>query len=70
MPTIAERADRALDALEKYQTAHVNMAAAAELVVDLTADGTMTAAEGLQALGDFVKQYRARLAALDGRAGT
>jgi len=70
MPTISQRADAALTALESYQRAHVNMAAAAELVVELTADGTMTAVEGLQALADFVKQYRARLAALDGRAGT
>ena len=46
MLTIAERADRALTALESYQWAHLNMEAAAELVVDLVADHTMTAGEG------------------------
>lgn len=66
MPTLAETADRALSNLQAYQTAHVTMAAAAEMTVDLVADHVFTPAEAVQALTEHVDRYRARLAALDG----
>lgn len=68
--TACERADRALANLQAYQVAHVTMAAAAEMTVDLVADHVFTPAEALQALTEHVDQYRARLAALDGHNHT
>jgi hypothetical protein len=70
MSTLAQKADTALANLAAYQTAHVTMAAAAEMVVDLTIDGTFTAAEALSALAEHVARYRDELAAIDGRAST
>jgi hypothetical protein len=70
MSTLAETADRAQAALQAYQTAHVTMAAAAEMTVDLVADHVFTPAEAVEALTEFVGEYRARLAELDGRAST
>ena len=70
MPSLSQRTDRALAALEKYQTAHVTMAAAAEMVVDMVAGKAFTPAEAVEALADFVRQYRAKLAEIDGRART
>jgi hypothetical protein len=70
MPTLSETADRAQVALQAYSTAHLNMAAAAEMVVDMVAGKAFTPEEGIQALADFVKQYRAKLAEIDGRART
>jgi hypothetical protein len=46
------------------------MAAAAEMVVDMVASKAFTPAEAVEALADFVKQYRAKLAEIDGRART
>jgi uncharacterized protein YlzI (FlbEa/FlbD family) len=70
MPTLSETADRAQVALQAYSTAHLNMAAAAEMVVDMVAGKAFTPAEAVEALTDFVKQYRAKLAEIDGRART
>lgn len=69
MSTLAQKADRAQAALQAYQVAHINLAAAAEMAVDLVADHIFTPAEALQSLAGFVSQYRDRLAALDGRGG-
>jgi len=66
MPTQAETADAALANLAAYQTAHVTVAAAAEMTVDMVTDNVFTPAEALQSLAGFVSQYRDRLAALDG----
>jgi hypothetical protein len=68
MPTLSETADRALANMQAYQVAHVTMAATAEMVVDMVAGNAFTPAEALQALTEHVDQYRARLAALDGKA--
>jgi hypothetical protein len=65
MPTLAETADRALSMMERYQTAHVTMAGAAEMIVDMVAGKVFTPAEAVEALADFVKQYRAKLADID-----
>ena len=65
MPTLAETADRALVNLAAYQTAHITMAAAAEMTVDLVADLVFTPAEALQALTEHVDRYRAQLARID-----
>jgi hypothetical protein len=70
MPTLSETADRAQVALQAYSTAHLNMAAAAEMVVDMVAGKAFTPAEAVEALADFVRQYRAKLAEIDGRART
>jgi hypothetical protein len=70
MPTLAQSADRALSNLAAYQTAHVTMAAAAEMTVDLVADHVFTPAEAVQALTEFVGLYRKTLATLDGRVST
>jgi hypothetical protein len=63
--TACERADRALANLAAYQTAHVTMAAAAEMTVDLVADHVFTPAEALQALTEHVDRYRSQLARID-----
>jgi hypothetical protein len=65
MPTLSQIADRALSNLAAYQSAHVTMAAAAELTVDLVADHVFTPAEALQALTEHVDRYRAQLARID-----
>jgi hypothetical protein len=65
MPSLSQRTDRALAALEKYQTAHVTMATAAEMVVDSIIDGSFTVAEALSALAEHVARYRDELAAID-----
>jgi hypothetical protein len=67
-PTACERADRALANLQAYQVAHVTMAAAAERVVTMVAKRVFTPGEGMEALAEFVSQYRSKLAELDGRA--
>ena len=70
MPTLAETADRALSNMQAYSTAHLNMACAAEKVSDMVAGKVFTPTEAVEALADFVKQYRAKLAEIDGRAST
>jgi len=69
MPSLSQKADAALANLQAYSTAHLNMAAAAEMVVDMVAGKAFTPAEAVQALAGFVSQYRAKLAALDGKGG-
>ena len=70
MPSLSQRTDRALAALEKYQTAHVTMAQAAVVVVDSIIEGSFTVAEALTYLALHVARYRDELATLDGRAST
>ena len=71
MPTLSQKADAALSMMERYQTAHVTMAGAAEMIVDLLVSGTFNAAEALSALGEHVARYRLQLAEIDhGRART
>ncbi len=65
MPTLAQKADAALSMMERYQTAHVTMAGAAEMIVDLMVSGTFNAAEALSALAEHVSRYRDELAAID-----
>jgi hypothetical protein len=68
MPTLTEKADAALFMMERYQVAHVTMATAATMVVDLIIAGSFTVAEALCALADHVARYRCELATLDGQA--
>ena len=70
MPTLSETADAALANMQAYSIAHLNMACAASKVADMVAGKVFTPEEGIQALADFVKQYRAKLAEIDGRART
>ena len=70
MCTLSQKADAALANMQAYSTAHLNMAAAAEMVVDMVAGKAFTPAEAVEALADFVRQYRAKLAEIDGRART
>lgn len=70
MCTLSQKADAAQVALEAYQVAHVQMACAASKVSDMVAEHVFTPEEGIQALADFVKQYRLKLAEIDGRAST
>jgi len=65
MPTLSQIADRALANMQAYSIAHLNMAAAAEMTVDLVADHVFTPAEALQALTEHVDRYRAQLARID-----
>ena len=65
MSTVAEKSDRALSAMQAYQVAHVTLAAAAEMVVDLSANHVFTPAEAVQALTEHVSRYRAQLARID-----
>jgi GAF domain-containing protein len=65
MPTLAETADRALANMQAYSTAHLNMAAAAEMTVDLVASKVFTPAEGMEALAERVARYRDELARID-----
>lgn len=69
MPSLSQRADRATSAIQGYQAAHVQMAAAAEKVLDMVEKGAFTPAEGIEALSSFARQYRAKLRAVDERAG-
>jgi uncharacterized protein YlzI (FlbEa/FlbD family) len=70
MPTLSQIADRALSNLQAYSTAHLNMAAAAEMVVDMVAGKAFTPAEAVSALAERVARYRDELAAIDRRAST
>lgn len=71
MPTLSEKADAALSTMERYSIAHITMAGAAEMIVDLLVSGTFNAAEALSALGEHVARYRLQLAEIDhGRART
>jgi hypothetical protein len=65
MPTLSQKADAALSMMERYQVAHVTMAASAEMIVDMLVDGTFNAAQALSALAEHVAQYRLRLARID-----
>ena len=65
MPTLSQKADAALSMMERYQTAHVTMAGAAEMIVDLMVSGTFNATEALSALAEHVARYRDELAAID-----
>jgi hypothetical protein len=66
MPTLSQTADRALANLAAYQTAHVTMAASAEMVVTMAAEGLLTPDEALASMRRHVKRYQDDLAALDG----
>jgi hypothetical protein len=66
MSTLAQKADRALADLQAYQTAHVTMAASAEMVVNMAGEGLLTEAEALASLRRHVDRYHAALATLDG----
>jgi NifU-like protein involved in Fe-S cluster formation len=65
MPTVAETADAALAKMQAYERAHINMAASAEMVVDMVAGKAFTPAEALSALAERVARYRDELAAID-----
>ena len=65
MCTLSQKADRAEAALELYTRAHVALATAAETLVHMVADGTLTPAEGMHKLTAFVNRYTCALAALD-----
>ena len=65
MPTLAETADRAEAALELYTRAHVALATAAETLVHMVADHTLTPVEAMHKLTAFVNRYTSALAALD-----
>ena len=66
MPTLSQTADAALSNVAAYQTAHVTMAASAEMVVTMAGEGLLTEAEALASLRRHVDRYHAALAALDG----
>jgi hypothetical protein len=68
MQSLSQSADRAQSKIIAYQTTHVQMACAAERVAAMVAEHCFTAEEGIEALTQFAKQYRARLAAIDGQA--
>ncbi|MGB8296933.1 MAG: hypothetical protein WCG85_16000 [Polyangia bacterium] len=61
-------ADRAPSTLERYQVAHVTMAASAEMVVNMAGEGLLKEAEALASLRRHVDRYHAALAALDGQS--
>ena len=65
MPSLAQNADRAEVALELYTRAHVALATAAETLVHLVADHSLTPAEGMRQLTVYVNRYTSALAALD-----
>ena len=67
MPTLAQSADAALSNLAAYQTAHIAMAASAEMVVTMAGEGLLTDAEALASLRRHVERYQVELAALDGK---
>jgi hypothetical protein len=68
MPTLSQTADRALATLAAYQIAHVTLAASAEMVVNMAAEGLLTEAEALASLRRHVRRYQDDLAALDGQS--
>ena len=65
MPTLSQKADLSDAALQEYGGAHATMAACAATVVDMLVEGAFTPAEALAALGQFVAEYRMRLARID-----
>ena len=69
MASLSQIADHALSNLEAYAVAHLNMASAAERVVNMVAEGAFTASEAIESLTMFVSQYQRRLAELDAKAG-
>jgi hypothetical protein len=68
MPTLSQTADAALSNLAAYQTAHITMAASAEMVVTMAAEGLLTPDEALASMRRHVKRYQDNLAALDGQS--
>ena len=66
MRTLAETADAALAKLQAFETAHVTMAASAEMVVNMAGEGLLTPDEVLASMRRHVKRYQDDLAALDG----
>ena len=65
MDTIAPDPARIQEAEELYRRANVALATAAGLLVQLVADRTLSAAEGIHRLSTFVNRYTSALAALD-----
>jgi hypothetical protein len=68
MPTLSQTAHRALANLQSHQVAHVTMAASAEMVVNMAAEGLLTPDEALASMRRHVKRYQDGLAALDGQS--
>jgi hypothetical protein len=68
MPTLAETADAALANMQAHQVLYVTLSSAAEMVVNMAAEGLLTEAEALASLRCHVRRFQVDLAALDRQA--